>query len=91
MAENYKFLYGQLKKMLEMYQDEIVPQMREEIEEMKRKRVEVVRCKDCKHFDSYRCWICTMHSLKETEDESGANIYMMPDDFCSYGERRKDA
>ena len=51
--------------------------------------VEVVRCKDCKHFDLYGCWICTMHSLKETEDESGANIYMTPDDFCSYGERKE--
>lgn len=49
--------------------------------------VEVVRCKDCKHYDAHGCLICAMHSLKESEDASGANIYMMPDDFCSYGER----
>ena len=32
MAENYKMLYEQMKKMLEMYQDEIVPKLREELE-----------------------------------------------------------
>ena len=47
MAENYKLLYEQMKKMLEMYQDEIVPNLRKELD----KRVEVVYCKDC---DWYR-------------------------------------
>lgn len=34
MAENYKHLYEQMKKMVAMYQDEIVPGMRKSIEEM---------------------------------------------------------
>ena len=33
MAENYKHLYQQMKKMVEMYQDEVVPRMRKTIEE----------------------------------------------------------
>lgn len=45
MAENYKHLYQQTKLMLEKYQDEIVPKLRRLLDE----RVEVVRCKDCKH------------------------------------------
>ena len=46
--------------------------------------VEVVRCKDCKHwaeFDDYggRC-----------ENPDGLDNYAMPDDFCSYGERKNN-
>lgn len=41
MAENYKHLYGQTKKMLDMYQDEIVPAFRKTIEEMEKNRVEI--------------------------------------------------
>ncbi len=38
--------------------------------------VEVVRCKDCTHFDGkWFCKICGVPSRK-------------PDDFCSYGERK---
>ena len=44
--------------------------------------VEVVRCKDCKHWiywsDSKTC-SCKIH-----------HICTMKDDFCSYGERRTD-
>ena len=36
MAENYKHLYHQTKLMLEKYQDEIVPGLRERIEKAKR-------------------------------------------------------
>ena len=35
--------------------------------------VEVVRCKDCKHYRDYGC--------------QRAFVYPKPDDFCSYGER----
>ena len=35
MAENYKHLYEQMKKMVAMYQDEIVPGMREQLEKHK--------------------------------------------------------
>ena len=76
MAENYKHLYEQMKKMVAMYQDEIVPGMREQLE----KRVEVVRCKDCKHYQTGRGWCA------HPNDE---RLEMEPDDFCSYGERRE--
>ena len=77
MAENYKHLYEQMKKMVAMYQDEIVPGMREQLE----KRVEVVRCKDCKyrHKTVSGLKICQYHITMEAKD----------DDFCSYGERRE--
>ena len=39
--------------------------------------VEVVRCKDCKHYkgEQFNCWV--MRSK------------MQPEDYCSYGERRE--
>ena len=45
--------------------------------------VEVVRCKDCKHYE--------MHKPKVLEncERNGYLIPMNPDDFCSYGERRE--
>ena len=41
--------------------------------------VEVVRCKDCKHYVAEYC----------TRDIKGRTnmFYMQPTDFCSYGER----
>ena len=47
--------------------------------------VEVVRCKDCIHYDTYfrKCYLfCTheYHTELEVED----------DHFCSHGERRED-
>lgn len=38
---------------------------------------EVVRCKDCKHYEDSQC------SLQEY-------LYHRDDDFCSWGERRED-
>ena len=42
--------------------------------------VEVVRCRDCKHYkpDEYECGC----------DFAGGLPYVKADDFCSYGERR---
>ena len=34
MAENYKHLYEQIKKMLTMYQDKLIPGFRKQIEEL---------------------------------------------------------
>lgn len=34
MAENYKHLYEQMKKMVTMYQDELIPGLRAQIEEL---------------------------------------------------------
>ncbi len=50
MAENYRHLYEQMKRMVEKYQDEIVPGLRKVNEDLMQTRVEVVRCKDCKHW-----------------------------------------
>ena len=53
--------------------------------------VEVVRCKDCKHWsvDQYGC-VCNLHSEKENADYPAFEVQMLPTDFCSYGERRSD-
>lgn len=47
--------------------------------------VEVVRCKDCKHWNEGIGW-CDQHSHYE-EDEW--NMFSA-DDFCSYGEKEAD-
>lgn len=57
MAENYKKRYEEVKHMLEMYQDEIVPNLRKELD----KRVKLVHCRDCKHWHEETSW-CTVHS-----------------------------
>ena len=78
MAENYKLLYEQMKKMLEMYQDEIVPNLRKELDN----RVEVVRCKACMYCDPEN---------RHCDHPQGTHVPIgrKPDDFCSYGERRE--
>lgn len=49
--------------------------------------VEVVRCKDCRHWDSETGW-CNQNSAfyEHDMDWNMYNDY----DFCSYGERRTD-
>ena len=44
----------------------------------------IVRCKDCKHYEN--------HKLKVYENcvRNERYIPMLPNDFCSYGERRSD-
>ena len=46
--------------------------------------VEVVRCKDCKHYAEDELW-CSSNCCV---GDSHANWY--PHDFCSYGERREE-
>lgn len=41
--------------------------------------VEVVRCKDCKHYRTDEDGWCIYHE----------DCYLKPDDYCSYGERRE--
>ena len=50
--------------------------------------VEVVRCKDCKHFNMRRME-CENECIS-TDNEGGADysINFKVDDFCSYGERK---
>ena len=74
MSENYKLLYEQMKKMVAMYQDKIVPGLRDQLA----KSVEVVRCKDCLYNENG----CCTHS--ETYDDTRYR----PDYFCADGERR---
>lgn len=48
--------------------------------------VDVVRCKDCKHWSGIALGMrCMYHSFPPN-----AYIYKQADDFCSYGERRAD-
>ena len=47
--------------------------------------VEVVRCKDCKYLDRTDCFgECSL--FKDRDEPRGE---MLPNDFCSYGKRRK--
>lgn len=93
MTIDYKHQYEEMKLMVEKYQDEIVPKYREmldkareELEQYKATvaadMVEVVRCKDCKHLESFHD--CHYHKA----DENGTPIFVRENDFCSYGERR---
>ena len=45
--------------------------------------VEVVRCKDCKYYEIHKPTI-TLNCERE-----GKLIPMMPDDYCSHGERKE--
>jgi len=42
-------------------------------------RTELVRCKDCIHYDEHTRWQC---------DKFGQSVNA--DDYCSYGERKED-
>lgn len=46
--------------------------------------VEVVRCKDCKYYHLFQ------EGFMDCRHSAGLDD-AMPDDFCSYGERRSDA
>lgn len=47
MAENYKHLYEQMKKMVENYQDVIVPGLRNVIADLDINRKDVGNCDGC--------------------------------------------
>ena len=47
--------------------------------------VEVVRCRDCKHYEIHK------PKVLENCERNGYIIPMKPDDFCSYGERKEGA
>ena len=47
--------------------------------------VEVVQCKDCKHYEIHK------PKVLENCERNGYIIPMKPDDFCSYGERKEGA
>lgn len=51
--------------------------------------VEVVRCKDCKHYSLAMLKCCFPLDDKHTFDEYVPPIWQ-PNDYCSYGERREE-
>ena len=53
--------------------------------------VRIVKCKDCKHYDCGEC----LHpeNISHSYDEEYVYehyIYVSPEHFCSYGERKED-
>ena len=50
--------------------------------------VEVVRCKDCKHWEENDSIFCTAHKECRCGYWKGLFDYCKPLDFCSYGERK---
>ncbi len=52
--------------------------------------VEVVRCKDCKHYRNHPNGLCYLHTepKENARGHSGNAVCVEPDDFCSYGERK---
>ena len=46
--------------------------------------VEVVRCKDCKHY-----WLPQGFCKHDRHDYQTMSVIQEDDDFCSYGERRE--
>lgn len=78
MAENYKLLYEQMKKIVTEYQDKVVPCLREIIKYLEKNQIKV-RCKDCKWRNTKGCpYINFNASAREDSD------------FCSDGERRTE-
>lgn len=82
MAENYKELYHWAKHMLDKYQDEIVPGLREQLA----KRVEVVRCRGSKHWMYMNDGV----GLCVTDVPDIDGVVRAAGEFCSRGERRAD-
>lgn len=48
--------------------------------------VEVVRCRECKHWDGS---VCDVHSEWPDQYSTGHMDYTESDDFCSYGEPKE--
>ena len=48
--------------------------------------VEVVRCKDCKHY-TYKHSLPNVKNCTTKHCTRSAHIYTKPTDYCSYGER----
>lgn len=52
--------------------------------------VEVVRCKDCKHYRNHPNGLCYAHTEPCGTGYKGETICVEPDDYCSCGERKED-
>lgn len=51
--------------------------------------VEVVYCKDCKHYNKDNKW-CDHPQMDYYEECDGQWLEVKPNDYCSYGERTAD-
>lgn len=69
------------RKKREMSKDKQIEEMA--IGNKARDMVEVVRCKDCKYYEIHKPHI-TLNCERQ-----GKLIPMMPNDYCSYGERKE--
>ena len=49
--------------------------------------VEVVRCKDCKHWNETERQCENDYIVSDNEGGASFSLNFCPDDFCSYGER----
>ena len=77
-ADNYKHLYEQTKKMLTMYQDELIPGFRQKIEELEKNQINV-HCKECVHMkEKFNARFCEVWCMFNGMGDEG---------FCNYGER----
>ena len=51
--------------------------------------VEVIHCKDCKHYTEYMAYTKSFKSHYCSGGFVDSNMALHPDDFCSYGERKE--
>lgn len=82
---NWKQLYTNASIMLDKYQNELVPALREQLAEMNLSRPNVVHCKDCKHYKKIHS-----ESRKRMCFSDMGLCMVTDDDYCSRGERRND-
>lgn len=56
-----------------------------------KKKRELVRCRDCKHYDGYGECALLSHELEGRYDclHSDRDWYVKPDDYCAWAERRE--
>lgn len=52
--------------------------------------VAVVRCRNCVHYGIKGDCVCDVHSELPVQYAGGFEVMMLPNDFCSYGERGTD-
>ena len=87
MAGDYKRAYEEMRKMVSMYQDKLVPKALERIECLMKNQI-AVRCADCQHCaleykepnfgePSKYVRVCLLHDHETTLD-----------DYCSRGESK---
>ena len=54
--------------------------------------VQVVRCKDCKHYRNHPNGLCYLHTEPKANERgySGEAVCVEQNDFCSYGKPKED-